>query len=417
MNKKKKILVIANYFYPDVASLGQLITDFCFELKDKYNIQVIASIPNYSSDLEIDDKLAKRKYYDEKINGIKVRRIVVPNVDKKNKISRIKYIITYFINTIFAINNIKEYDIIFTVSQPPVLGGLLGKYAKLKNKKARLIYNIQDFNPEQIEAVKYSKMKIILKLMRFFDTSTMRSSDKILLVGKDQVDTLRKRDAKLVNKSIVINNWTDDEKIVPLDKNNEEIIKFKKENNIEDKFIIMYSGNIGLFYDLENLIKVMSKFKDNKDILFLFIGEGAVKEELIKYSKNNDFNNIKFLPYQPKERLNISLNLADIHLVVNAKGIKGVSVPSKIYGVMAAGKPILGVLEKGSEARNIIENANCGICVNPEDYNEFEKVIKYFIEINDKKKNEFERNSREYLEKNLSKRKSIESYDKLFETL
>ena len=411
----KKVLVIGNYFFPDVASLGQLITDFCLELREDFEFNVIAAIPNYSSDVELDKELMKKSYYDESVKGINVRRIIVPNVDKKNKISRIKYILSYYLNSRKAIRHISEYDVIYTVSQPPILGGLLGKYAKKKNKSAKLIYNIQDFNPEQIEAVKYSKLGLLIKILKYIDTTSLKYSDKILLVGNDQLETLKKRNEKLLEKAIVINNWSDDKFIEPLEKNHPEVIEFKKKYNLLNKFVIMYSGNIGLFYDLENLIRVTKEFKDNKDIIFLFVGDGAVKKELENFKYENSLDNIVFAPYQPKDKLNISLNIADAHLVVNADGIKGVSVPSKLYGVMAAGKPVIGVLEDGSEARLIIEKAKCGKCVEPKNYTGFSKLIHDFYIDKDNVHN-WGLKGRKYLEENLSKNISISKYKELFES-
>lgn len=141
----------------------------------------------------------------------------------------------------------------------------------------------------------------------------------------------------------------------------------------------MYSGNIGLYYDLENIIKVIGKFKDREEVVFTFIGDGTVKSKIEEYVTNNQLNNVTFIPYQDKADLIYSLNAADIHWVVNAKGIKGVSVPSKLYGVMAAGKPVLGVLDEGSEARLIVEESNCGICIQPCDYKEIENKINYIL--------------------------------------
>ncbi len=413
--EKKKILVIANYFYPDVASLGQLITDFCFKLNYKYDFTVVAAIPNYDKSLDLDYDKKKLSYFDEIINDIKVKRVIVPNVDKRNKLSRISYILKYYSNSRKAIRSIKEYDIVFTVSQPPILGGLLGAYAKKKMKGSKLIYNIQDFNPEQIEAVKYSKFKMLINVMRKIDSSSLEQSDKVLLVGSDQLETLERRNSKYLSKAVVINNWSDDDAIIPLD-NNIEIENFKIKYGLKDKFIIMYSGNIGLFYDLDNLIKVIGKFRERKDVIFLFVGEGAVKKDLIEYKEKNQIENIVFLGYQPKDMLKISLNVADVHLVVNAKGIKGVSVPSKIYGVMAAGKPIIGVLEEGSEARRIIDESNSGICIDPCNYSQFEEIIKCFIN-KEVPTNKMGLNSRMYLDENLNRNLSINKYDKLFESL
>ena len=134
----------------------------------------------------------------------------------------------------------------------------------------------------------------------------------------------------------------------------------------------MYSGNVGLYYDLVNIMKIIAKYRDNQDVVFAFIGEGSVLEELENYKRQQQLDNVCFIPYQDKEKLVYSLNAGDVHFVMNAKGIKGVSVPSKLYGVMAAGKPVLGILEEGSEARLIIEEAECVLSVDPGDYEAIE---------------------------------------------
>lgn len=409
----KKILVIANYYYPDIASLGQLITDICNGLNNEFEFEVIAAIPNYSKDIEINTEHRGRPFYTETINGVRVHRIIVPNVNKKNKLSRIKYIIKYYLNSKKAIRDINDYNIVLTVSQPPILGGMLGYYAKKSKKESKLIYNIQDFNPEQVEAVKFTKYKFLIYLLRYLDNRTLKIADKILLVGHDQIDTLRKRNQAFVQKSLVINNWSDDQKIVPMNEDDMHIKEFKEKYGLRNKFIIMYSGNIGLFYDLENLIEVTNQFKNNEEIEFVFIGEGAVKQKLEDYIKNNNIENVKFITYQPKDQLNVSLNSADVHLVVNAKGIKGVSVPSKIYGVMAAGKPVIGVLEEGSEARNIIMASGCGECIEPNNYAGFAELIQKFYE-NREHLRDVGYKGRKYLDDNINKSKSIDKYRLLF---
>lgn len=414
--KKKSVLIIGNYFYPDVASLGQIITDYSIELKNDFDITVIAAIPNYSSNIDIDDDLKTKKYYSEVIKGVKVIRIVVPNVDKRNKASRVNYILTYYKNAKKAIDSNLGFDIVLTVSQPPILGGLLGRYAKKKNRNSRLIYNIQDFNPEQIEAVGFSNVKLLIKILKIIDNMSINSSDKVLLVGRDQIPTIEKRKKSFKDKVIVINNWSNDKEIVPLEPGDDRIIKFKKEHGLEDKFIVMYSGNIGLFYDLQNIIHIALDHKENDNIMFVFIGEGAVKKDLEEFKEKNNLSNIKFIPYQDKKDLVVSLNVADVHLVVNAKGIKGVSVPSKLYGVMSAGKAVLGVLEKDSEARTLIEASNCGICVEPGEYKQISDAVETLFK-NKEKVFKLGKNGREYLEDNLSREKAIFKYKKLLQEL
>ena len=191
--------------------------------------------------------------------------------------------------------------------------------------------------------------------------------------------------------------------------NHPKIESFKEKYNLNNKFIIMYSGNIGLYYDLENIIKVIGKFKEREDVVFAFVGDGTVKKEIERYATENKLSNVTFIPYQDKADLVYSLNAAHIHWVVNAKGIKGISVPSKLYGVMAVGKPVLGVLDEGSEARLIVDECNCGLCTEPGNYDEIYNKINYILDNKEKVINIGE-NGRKYLEKKLTKDVSINKY-------
>ncbi len=404
---KKKLLIYAHYFYPDVASTGQILTELTEGMRDTFDITVICVVPSYSGTVE--EKYKTKRMYIEEYKGMKVIRVRVPEFQKSNKISRIKNLVAYFLNALLATFKIEKQDYIFTISQPPILGGVLGVLGKWI-KGGRLIYNIQDFNPEQTMAVGYSKNKLLLNAVMAVDKFSCKVSDKVIVVGRDMQETLKNRfNNKKVPQNIFINNWINEKDIYPLEQNHPKIISFKEKYNLNDKFIIMYSGNIGLYYDLENIIKVIGKFKDREDVVFAFVGDGTVKDKVEAYVNENNLNNVTFIPYQDKADLIYSLNAADIHWVVNAKGIKGVSVPSKLYGVMAAGKPVLGVLDEGSEARLIVEECNCGVCIEPGNYKEISNNIEYILN-NKEEIRALGSNGRQYLESNLTKEVSINKY-------
>lgn len=408
MQNRKKLLVYAHYFYPDVASTGQILAELADGLKDSFDITVLCVVPSY--DGTVDECYKKQRIYKETIDGINIVRVRVPEFEKTNKISRVKNLLSYFFNSIIATFKLEKQDYIFAISQPPVLGGVLGVIGKLI-KGGKLIYNIQDFNPEQTMAVGYSNNKILLKVAMFVDKTSCKLSDKVIIVGRDMKDTLKarfKNNAKVPNHT-VINNWIDEKEIYPLNDEHIKIKEFKQKYNLENKSIIMYSGNIGLYYDLENIIEVIGKFKLRNDVVFAFVGAGTVKNKIEDYSKENNLSNVTFIPYQNKEDLVYSLNCADIHWVVNAKGIKGVSVPSKLYGVMASGKPVLGVLDEGSEARLILEESNCGICCEPGNYEGIYNNINYILDNKEEMKTKGQ-NGRAYLEKHLTKEVSIKRY-------
>lgn len=404
---KKNLLIYAHYYYPDVASTGQILTELAEGLKDTFHTTVICTVPSYTG--KISQHYRKHKYYFENINGVNVLRIRVPEFRKNFTPSRIYNILSYFLSAIAATFRVDRQDYVFTISQPPVLGGMLGVIGK-RIKKAKLIYNIQDFNPEQVQAVEFSHNKTLLGMMMLLDKYSCRQAKKVIVVGRDMVDTLCRRFDSLPDYAY-INNWINEKEIFPLPREDRQVEQFKRQYGLQDKFVIMYSGNIGLYYDLLNIIKVIETFQNRQEVVFAFIGEGSVLYELKDYQEKKRLSNVVFIPYQDKNKLIYSLNAGDVHFVVNAKGIKGVSVPSKLYGVMAAGKPVLGILEKGSEARLIVEEAGCGISVDPGDYEAIEGLMQKFIELKDAPElREMGAKGRDYLIHHLTKDVSIKKY-------
>lgn len=404
---RKNLLIYAHYYYPDVASTGQILTELAEGLNDTFHTTVICTVPSYTG--KISQYYRKHKYYYENINGVDVLRIRVPEFRKSFALSRIFNILSYFFSAVFATFRVEHQDYIFTISQPPILGGMLGVIGK-HIKKAKLIYNIQDFNPEQVMAVDFTHNKLVLSIMMLLDKYSCQQANKVIIVGRDMIETLQKRFQKMVPYAY-INNWINEKEIYPLPEDNARVLKFKRKYGLENKFVIMYSGNIGLYYDLLNILKTIEKFKETEDVIFAFIGEGSVLEELRTYKEAHHLSNVVFIPYQPKSELIYSLNAGDVHFVVNAKGIKGVSVPSKLYGVMAVGKPVLGIMEEGAEARLIVEEAKCGMSVKPGDYSAIEDLIRKYIGLRDSRelKNMGEM-GRKFLTEHLTKEVSIDKY-------
>lgn len=413
--EKKKLLIYAHYYVPDTASTGQILRELAEAMLDKFDITVICVVPSYLGAIE--DKYKTQKYYEEDINGVKVLRIRVPEFRKTNKKSRVRNIISYFFGAMRATFKVGKMDYVFSISQPPILGGLLGVWGKWV-KHAKYIYNIQDFNPEQMLAIGYTKSKLIIDIMMYFDKFSCKRSDLVITVGRDLVETIEKRfEGKKIPQTVMINNWIDEKEIYPLPMENPKVMEFKKKYGLDNRFVIMYSGNIGLYYDLENLIKIVERFKpgtktaDGREVVFAFVGAGSVLDKLMLYVKEHHMDNVVFIPYQDKIKLIYSLNAGDVHWCVNAKGIKGVSCPSKAYGIMGVGKPILGVLEEGSEVCCLIEDTYGGLCCEPGEYDKIEGNIRWFIEnAGEDKIAQMGIRSRENLEKNLTRNVSVRKY-------
>ncbi|GAA0798332.1 glycosyltransferase family 4 protein [Faecalicatena orotica] len=415
MSGKKNLLIYAHYYIPDTASTGQILRELAEGMQEKFDITVICVVPSYLGIVE--DEYKTQRFYRESINNVEILRIRVPEFSKTDTRSRIKNILTYFFGSMLATFKVGKQDYVFSISQPPILGGLLGVWGKWM-KHAKYIYNIQDFNPEQILAINFSNNKLITGVMMFFDKFSCRQSDLIITVGRDLVQTVHNRfKGQKVPKTVMINNWINEKEIYPVEADHPKVVAFKEKYGLVDKFIIMYSGNIGLYYDLENLMKVIEMFKPGtktaigREVAFVFVGAGSVFDKLVSYKEEKNMHNVVFIPYQDKNDLIYSLNAGDVHWCVNTKGIKGVSCPSKYYGIAAVGKSVLAVLEKDSEIRCIIEETKGGLCSDPGDYEDVIAKIKWFIE-NDgtNKVIEMGKRGRENLVNNLTRDVSVKKY-------
>lgn len=312
MSNKKKLLIYAHYYAPDVASTGQILQDQAEGMKDVFDVTVICTVPSYTGTISPEYK--EKKFYKEEINGVRVIRVPVPEFSKSNKNSRIKNLLAYFFNARKVTRKLGQFDYVFTISQPPIMGGMLGAYGKkvLRTKAGdypKFIYCIQDFNPEQIMATGYIKLPLLMKVAMWMDKRSCRKSDLVITVGRDLVETLKYRFIKeKIPRFAMINNWIDEKEIYPLESDNPGVVEFKAKYGLEDKFVIMYSGNIGLYYDLEGLVRVIEKFRgaktaDGREVAFDFVGAGSVLDKLKAYKEEHKLDNVIFIPYQDKDTI------------------------------------------------------------------------------------------------------------------
>ena len=411
---KKRLLIYAHYYAPDVASTGQILQDLAEGMTDEFDVTVICTVPSYTG--KIAEGYKEKRFYREEINSVHVLRVPVPEFTKSRKKSRVKNLLAYYFEACKATDLVGLQDYVFTISQPPIMGGMLGVYGKWK-LNAKLIYCIQDFNPEQIMATGYIKSKFLFKVAMWLDKRSCRSSDLVVTVGRDLCETLDQRfQGEKVPNYTMINNWIDEKQFRPLPMNDVNVAAFRNRFGLDGKFVIMYSGNIGLYYDFEGLFRVIGSIRnlktpDGRDVVLAVVGAGAMLGKLKDHQQTNKMENVVFIPYQEKKRLVYSLNAADVHWCVNAMGIKGISCPSKFYGIAAVGKPVLGVLENGTEICMLIKETGCGKCAKPRDYQGIAEMVEWFvIHAGDEELSIMGSRGREYLMNHLTKDNSVSKY-------
>lgn len=378
------ILFFNRSFYPDFESTGQLLTELSEDLTGYgHKVTVIAG------NSRVKTKKFQLFISRDKYKLIEILRVGQTGFFKNYLFFRLINLATYFINAFLAGFLVKDKpDVVVAQTDPPVLG-LLG-YFFAKWYKAKFIYYCNDIYPEIGIVTGKLTNPILNLLLRQINMFSFKNADKIVCIGESMQKNIISKGIEK-NKVKVVHYWADTSLLYPVDK---EKNLFISSNNLKNKFIVMYSGNIGLTQNLDNVIEVARYFKEKKDLLFLFIGEGVSKSNLITLSKSYGLSNVNFLPYVSKDSLQYSLSAADIHLIPFQKGLSGVLVPSKVYGILACGKPFIAWVDKESEIYTIAHNYKCGMTVMPDDLEGMTKAIEWTIN-NPKELEKMGKNSRE----------------------
>ena len=246
-------------------------------------------------------------------------------------------------------------DVIVTKTDPPmlkVLGPVLGAITG-----ARMVHWAQDLYPEVAEALGViSECGALAGIMRALSTWALRQHDEIVAVGRCMQRRIEARGLS-EEKIRVIPNWAPATvHPVPHDRNS-----FRTEQGWQDKTVVMYSGNMGLAHPFEVILEAAEQLqKERPDMVFTFVGEGPRRDWIAGQAERRRLSNVTLLPFQPKERLSESLSAADVHLVTMQPEVEGLVVPSKVYGVLAAGRPCVFLGPEGSEAARCIRELNAG---------------------------------------------------------
>lgn len=361
-----KLLILSEFFYPDKSSTPKVLTELAEDMVEYgLDVDVITSKTSYKAE---NSYLKDR----EKYKNINIKRVYSTEFNRNNFVGRIINYITFLISTFMSVILKKDYDCILMVSNPPILP-IVG-YLVNKIRQKPYIYLLHDVYPDIAVKVGAIKEKgIMFKSMSFINKKIFRSASKIIVLGHDMKQNLLDKGVPS-DKIEIITNWADRNKIYKISKDN----SFSINNNINKTFNIVYTGNIGRFHDIETILDSAMKLKNNNMIKFIFVGDGYKKKLIEDFTKINNLKNIKLIGYQYGEDYNQLLNSADIFITTLDKGIEGLGVPSKTYSYLAAGKPIIAIMNSNSEIGSLVENNNLGIQV---DSGDSEKIVEYIINI------------------------------------
>ena len=345
-------------FYPDVAATGQLLTELCEGLAGEYGFQVsvVAGQPYYPQQGEFREGFPVAL---EKYAGIKILRARSTTLPKEKAMCRFTNYMSYFLSSLTGGFYLKNPDVVVALTDPPIIGlaGLL--WARIYG--AKFVFWCQDIFPEVALLLEDFRNKPLNRALDKINRFLLRKADATVAIGETMKRRLVEIKKAPEKKIEIIHNWADCEKIQPINGPN----PFRSQYNLNGKFVVMHSGNIGLSQDVEKLVESAKILRQKKDIVFLIVGEGNKKAELLGKTRTWRLENVIFLPYQPKEVLKYAFSTADVFIISLKRGLAGYIVPSKLYGILASGRPFVAAVEPECEVATISKHYECGVVCPP----------------------------------------------------
>lgn len=395
---KRRVIFINRYFYPDHSATSQILSDLAFYLFSQgFDVEIVTSRQKYDNpEVELNKV--------DVVNGVKVNRIKTTRFGRKILFWRsIDYLSFYLSAGFYLLFNIHSSDIVVAKTDPPMMSVIAAFVARIKG--AVLINWIQDLFPEVAQALGVKGLSLFYPVMRSLRNSSLKYANTNIVIG--EIMSQRLQDYGINKSKIeVIHNWAIEDNIVPLGSSNNPL---REKWNLQDKFVVGYSGNIGRAHEFLTLIGAAKSLADDLDIVFVIIGGGALYNEFKKQVVNFGLKNILFHPYQPKEILPYSLTLPDLHVISLRPDLEGLIVPSKFYGIAASGCPVLYIGNPKGEIPEILKDNACGHTVHIGDVESVVKFIKK-LKMDSEKAMKMGAASRQIFDEKFNKQISFDSW-------
>ena len=351
MNKARgrpSLLAVNQYYAPGIEATAHLLADLCEALTDEFDVTVVTGRLR-NPPVEAGRELR---------NGVTVIRVRSTAFDRRRLALRAVNYASYLVASLREALSAPRPDVVLCMTDPPVIADVALVVARRFD--APLVVISQDVFPEIAVELKRLENPAIVGLLRLAIGMYLKRADRIVAIGETMRRRLEEKGAAR-ERVRVIPNWVDTEELTPQPRDNE----WSRDHGLTDRFVVMHSGNVGHAQDLATLVRSATFLRDVEDLAIAVVGDGARRAELMQLAEVLDVEQVRFYPYQPRVWLPRSLSAADVHVVGLARGLSGYVVPSRLYGVLAVGKPVIAAADPESETAQLVERVGCGITVPP----------------------------------------------------
>lgn len=339
-------------YWPDTGATGQLLTELAEDLASKHGMQVTV-VAGYPA------SAARRPATQEVRNGVRILRARGTRFSQRAFAGRAANYVTYFLSALWIALRLPKQDVTVALTDPPIIG-----LAALAARPRRgMVFYCQDIFPQVAGLLEDFRSDGVNHLLERLNRYLVRQARRIVSLGDTMSARLIEGKGADPAKITVIHNWADTTAITPSSKDND----FARAHGLDQRFVVLHAGNIGWSQNLDVVLDAAAILKPRRDIVILFIGDGNRRAALEREARARGLDNVRFLPYQPRESLRWTYATSDVCLVSLKPGLAGYIVPSKLYPILAAGRPYIAAVEAATEVAALTGQHRCGVIVTPGD--------------------------------------------------
>lgn len=347
-NGRPRLLVLNQYYWPGLEATAHLLSELLGALADDFDITVV------TGRLAVHAPKAERVMHE----GVRVIRVRSTAFDRTGMLGRASNYLTYLAETLRVGLLSQRPNVVVCMTDPPVIGDVALIVARRFRRP--LVVVSQDVFPEIAVQLKRLESPMLVGLLRMLIATYLKRAEHVVAIGETMRRRLEQKGARC-DRIVVIPNWVDTTAIVPEPQDNE----WSREHGLAGRFVVMHSGNVGHPQNLDVLVRATTFLRDLERLSVVIVGGGARRAELVELRDRLEADAVRFLDYQPRETLSSSLSAASIHYVGLGLGLSGYVVPSRMYGILAAGRPVIVAADAESETAALTESVGCGFVVQP----------------------------------------------------
>ncbi|MBK9519309.1 MAG: glycosyltransferase family 4 protein [Anaeromyxobacter sp.] len=341
-----KVLLLNQFFHPDHSATAQLATDLAEDLVlAGHQVTALAARGGYLGG----ERLPARELH----RGVRIVRVHSTSLGKGSVPARLCDYTTFFCAAFIRALLLPRFDAVVAMSTPPLVATIGGALRTLK--RTRFVYWLQDVYPEL--AVEFGVLgagSLPARALDLASRATLKRADAVVVLGEAMGNLVEGKGVP-PDRVHLLPNWSDGQAVRPVEAGSNE---FRRRHGLDGKKVVLYSGNMGRGHDMRTLLDAARLLVGHPEVVFMFVGDGAKRAEV--EAEARDLPSVRCLPYQPRSKLSESLSAGDIHVVSQDPGTLGLIEPSKIYGVMAVGRPMLYIGPATSEAACTVSRENIG---------------------------------------------------------